>query len=104
MKLRVGIAGYGLAGRSFHAPMLSATNFDVAAILTNNDVRKRHAKEDYSQTKIVSSIEELCDQGIDLIVIASGTQVHASQSFAAIESGIALVVDKPMGRNLNETK
>ena len=84
--------------------MLSATNFDVAAILTNNDVRKRHAKEDYPQTKIVSSIEELCDQGIDLIVIASGTQVHASQSFAAIEAGIALVVDKPMGRNLNETK
>jgi predicted dehydrogenase len=84
--------------------MLSATNLDVAAILTNNDVRKRHAKEDYPQTKFVSSIEELCDQGIDLIVIASGTQVHASQSFAAIEAGIALVVDKPMGRNLNETK
>jgi scyllo-inositol 2-dehydrogenase (NADP+) len=84
--------------------MLSATNFDVAAILTNNDVRKRHAKEDYPQTKTVSSIEELCDQGIDLIVIASGTQVHASQSFAAIEAGIALVVDKPMGRDLNETK
>ena len=104
MKLRVGIAGYGLAGRSFHAPMLSATNFDVAAILTNNDVRKRHAKEDYPQAKIVTSIEELCDQGIDLIVIASGTQVHASQSFSAIKAGIALVVDKPMGRNLNETK
>jgi len=104
LKLRVGIAGYGLAGRSFHAPMLSATNFDVAAILTNNDVRKRHAKEDYPQAKIVTSIEELCDQGIDLIVIASGTQVHASQSFAAIEAGIALVVDKPMGRDLNETK
>ncbi|MEY4901800.1 MAG: hypothetical protein RLZZ190_527 [Actinomycetota bacterium] len=84
--------------------MLSATDFDVAAILTNNDVRKRHAKEDYPQTKTVSSIEELCDQGIDLIVIASGTQVHASQSFAAIEAGIALVVDKPMGRDLNETK
>jgi predicted dehydrogenase len=84
--------------------MLSATNFDVAAILTNNDVRKRHAKEDYPQAKIVTSVEELCDQGIDLIVIASGTQVHASQSFAAIEAGIALVVDKPMGRNLNETR
>ena len=104
MKLRVGIAGYGLAGRSFHAPMLSATNFEVAAILTNNDVRKRHAKEDYPQAKVVASIQELCDQGIDLVVIASGNQVHASQAFVAINAGIALVVDKPMGRNLNETK
>jgi predicted dehydrogenase len=104
MKLRVGIAGYGLAGRSFHAPMLSATNFEVAAILTNNDVRKRHAKEDYPQAKIVTSIQELCDQGVDLIVIASGNQVHATQAIAAINAGIALVVDKPMGRTLNETQ
>ena len=47
MKLKVGIAGYGLAGRSFHAPILSGTNFEVAAVLTTNDVRKRHAKEDF---------------------------------------------------------
>jgi predicted dehydrogenase len=84
--------------------MLSATNFEVAAILTNNDVRKRRAKEDYPQAKVVASIQELCDQGIDLVVIASGNQVHASQAIAAINAGIALVVDKPMGRNLNETK
>ena len=57
MKLRVGIAGYGLAGRSFHAPILSATNFDIAAILTNNDVRKRHAKEDFPAAKILSNID-----------------------------------------------
>ena len=104
MKLRVGLAGYGLAGRSFHAPMLSATNFEVAAILTNNDVRKRHAKEDYPQAKIVNSIQELCDHGVDLVVIASGNQVHASQAFASIKAGIPVVVDKPMGRDLNETK
>ena len=104
MKLRVGISGYGLAGRSFHAPMLSATNFEVAAILTNNDVRKRHAIEDYPQVKIVSSIQELCTQGIDLLVIASANQVHSSQAMESIKARIPVVVDKPMGRNLSETK
>jgi scyllo-inositol 2-dehydrogenase (NADP+) len=76
MKLRVGIAGYGLAGRSFHAPILTGANFEVTAVLTTNDVRKRHAKEDYPSVKIVSTIEELCEQDLDLVVIASGNPSH----------------------------
>ena len=96
MKLKVGIAGYGLAGRSFHAPILAGTNFEVTAVLTTNDVRKRHAKEDFPTVKIVSTIEELCAQDLDLIVIASGNQVHLSQALTAINAGIPTVVDKPM--------
>jgi len=104
MKLRVGIAGYGLAGRSFHAPILSATNFEVTAVLTKNDVRKRHAKEDFPAAKILSTIEDLCAQDLDLVVIASGNQVHLSQALAAIKAGIPTVVDKPMGINVAQTE
>jgi predicted dehydrogenase len=104
MKLKVGIAGYGLAGRSFHAPILAGTNFEVTAVLTTNDVRKRHAKEDFPAVKIVSTIEELCDQDLDLIVIASGNQVHLSQALTAINAGIPTVVDKPMGINVAQTR
>ncbi|MEY3336251.1 MAG: hypothetical protein RL332_338 [Actinomycetota bacterium] len=104
MKLKVGIAGYGLAGRSFHAPILAGTNFEVTAVLTTNDVRKRHAKEDFPTVKIVSTIEELCDQDLDLIVIASGNQVHLSQALTAINAGIPTVVDKPMGINVAQTR
>ena len=34
--MRVGIAGYGLSGRSFHAPLLKGCGFDVATVLTGN--------------------------------------------------------------------
>ena len=104
MKLKVGIAGYGLAGRSFHAPILAGTNFEVTAVLTTNDVRKRHAKEDFPAVKIVSTIEELCAQDLDLIVIASGNQVHLSQALTAVNAGIPTVVDKPMGINVAQTR
>ena len=104
MKLKVGIAGYGLAGRSFHAPILAGTNFEVTAVLTTNDVRKRHAKEDFPTVKIVSTIEELCAQDLDLIVIASGNQVHLLQALTAINAGIPTVVDKPMGINVAQTR
>ena len=104
MKLKVGIAGYGLAGRSFHAPILTGANFEVTAVLTTNDVRKRHAKEDYPSVKIVSTIEELCEQGLDLVVIASGNPSHLSQALAAIKAGIPTVVDKPMAVNVAQTR
>jgi predicted dehydrogenase len=67
-------------------------------------VRKRHAKEDFPTVKIVSTIEELCDQDLDLIVIASGNQVHLSQALTAINAGIPTVVDKPMGINVAQTR
>jgi scyllo-inositol 2-dehydrogenase (NADP+) len=104
MKLRVGIAGYGLAGRSFHAPILAATNFEVTTILTNNDVRKRHAKEDFPTAKIVGTIEQMCSEDLDLVVIASGNQSHLSESLTAIKAGIPTVVDKPMAINFADTK
>jgi scyllo-inositol 2-dehydrogenase (NADP+) len=104
MKLKVGIAGYGLAGRSFHAPILAGTNFEVTAVLTTNDVRKRHAKEDFPAVKVVPTIEELCEQDLDLMVIASGNQVHLSQALTAINAGIPTVVDKPMGVNVAQTR
>jgi len=47
MAPRVGIAGYGLAGRYFHAPLLRGAGFEVAAILTTNSARISNAKTDF---------------------------------------------------------
>ncbi len=104
MSLKVGVAGYGLAGRYFHAPLLKGCGFEVASILTNNEVRKGHAIEDFPATKIVNSIEDLVNQDLDLVVVASANLVHADQAIAALQAGIPVVVDKPMGRTYSETK
>ena len=104
MALKVGIAGYGLAGRYFHAPLLKGCGYEVTAILTSNELRKTHALEDFPNTKVVASIDELVSMDLDLIVVASANIVHADQAIAALEAGIPVVVDKPMGRNLEETQ
>lgn len=104
MSLKVGIAGYGLAGRYFHAPLLKGCGYEVAAILTSNVVRKNHALEDFPDTTIVTSIEELVSMDLDLVVVASANIVHADQAIAALKAGIPVVVDKPMGRDLEETQ
>lgn len=104
MSLRVGIAGYGLAGRYFHAPLLKGCGFDVAAIQTGNPERSEHARTDFPHTKVVTTIEELVAQKLDLVVVASANLVHAQHALAAIKAGIPVVVDKPMGRTLTETQ
>jgi hypothetical protein len=71
MSLRVGIAGYGLAGRYFHAPLLKGCGFEVAAVLTTNAMRAGHALEDFPKTVVVQTIEELVGHNLDLVVVAS---------------------------------
>jgi len=104
MSLRVGIAGYGLAGRYFHAPLLKGCGFEVVAIQTSNHERSAHALADFPKTTVVSNIDELVAQQLDLVVVASANLVHAEHALAAINAGIPVVVDKPMGRTFAETR
>ena len=104
MTLRVGITGYGLAGRYFHAPLLKAAGYEVVGVLTKNEVRKAHALADFPGTTVVSSVEELLALGLDLLVVATANTAHASEAIAGLRAGVPVVVDKPMGRDLKETQ
>ena len=101
--MRVGIAGYGLAGRSFHAPLLKGCGFDVVTILTGNSSRARQAKEDFPLVKVVENLTDFLANDLDLVVVATANAVHTEHSLAAIAAGIPVVVEKPMGRTVSET-
>ena len=102
--MRVGIAGYGLAGRYFHAPLLKGCGYEVVAIQTSNAERLAHARLDFPTADVVATTEELVARKLDLVVVASANIAHAHDALIAIKAGIPVVVDKPMGRTLAETK
>ena len=101
--MRVGIIGYGLAGRYFHAPLLKGCGFKIIAIQTTNGTRATHAVEDFPEVLVATTIQELVAQKLDLIVVASANLVHADHAYAAIKAGIPVVIEKPMGRTYAET-
>ena len=101
--MRAGIIGYGLAGRYFHATTLVSVGFDVAAICTRSLEKKALAHQDFPGAILVNSIDELVEEDLDFIVIASTNEVHAEHAKVAIDAGIATIVDKPMGRGYYET-
>lgn len=102
--LRVGLVGYGLGGRVFHAPLLVGAGFEIGAILTNSPERSSQAKRDFPSAIIVSTLDELLSSTPDVVVISSANHVHAEQALASIAAGVATIIDKPVGRDLPETK
>ena len=102
-KLKAGLIGYGLAGKVFHAPLLAGSGFEISSILTNNPERIASAKNDFPNAHIAQDMKQLLDHDLDLVVVASANVAHAEQALQAIEAGIAVVIDKPVGRNVRET-
>ena len=102
--LRVGIAGYGLAGRYFHAPVLKGSGFDIVGVLTTDAARMAQARSDIPGVTVVSSMAALAEIPLDLLVVASANMVHAEQAIAGIRAQTPVVIEKPMGRTFAETE
>ena len=93
-ELGVGIIGFGLAGRVFHAPFVSA----VPGLRLEAFVERRtdEAHRAYPATRTYRSVEELLhDPKIDLIVVATPNETHYALARQALEAGKHVVVDKP---------
>lgn len=91
--INVGIAGWGLAGRSFHAPFLTEP-FHIIAVVTSQNVEIAQR---------LDTFEELIARGdIELIVIATPHFLHVEQAIAAMQAGKHVVVEKPIAASPEE--
>ena len=53
---------------------------------------------------VLPSLEALLDHGLDGLVIATPSALHAEQAIAALNRGIAVFCQKPLGRNDGEAR
>ncbi|MFI7539402.1 Gfo/Idh/MocA family oxidoreductase [Streptosporangium sp. NPDC049376] len=93
--LRVGLAGYGVAGALFHAPLIAATpGLSLSAVVTRSPERAAEVARKYG-ARAVGDAEELW--GVcDLVVVASPNRTHVPLAEAALRAGVPVVVDKPL--------
>jgi scyllo-inositol 2-dehydrogenase (NADP+) len=102
--LRAGIAGYGLAGGVFHAPLVDVVDgIEVAVIVTGNPERQERARAAYPEADVVSSVDDAWD-GIDVLVVAAPNRAHLPLALAAFERDVAVVMDKPMASSLDDAQ
>jgi scyllo-inositol 2-dehydrogenase (NADP+) len=97
--LKGAIIGYGLAGSSFHAPLVSSTpGLAVASVVTSDPGRREQALRDHPGARVLSTPEELWRLAgeHDFVVIAAPNDAHVPLAGRALDAGLAVVVDKPL--------
>ena len=104
--LRAGIVGYGLAGSVFHAPLIAATPaLALVAVVTGDATRADQARATYDGVGVFATAAEMVAKAeLDLVVVAAPNREHARLARAAIDAGIAVVVDKPFAVTSTEAQ
>jgi predicted dehydrogenase len=106
-ELRVGLLGYGLAGSTFHAPLIAATpGLHLATVVTGNAQRQAQARREHRGVAVVPSAAELWARADehDLVVVATPNAVHAALAREALAHGLRVVVDKPLAVSSAEAR
>ncbi|MFJ8104331.1 Gfo/Idh/MocA family oxidoreductase [Streptomyces sp. NPDC096132] len=105
--LRVGLIGYGLAGSVFHAPLIAATEgLALDTVVTSNPERQEQARAEFPDVRLAATAEDLLARAdeLDLVVVASPNRTHVPLATAALEAGLAVVVDKPVAGTAAEAR
>jgi scyllo-inositol 2-dehydrogenase (NADP+) len=101
--VRVGLIGFGMAGQSFHAPVIRGVKgMELACILERKGSR---AQERYPDVRVARTLDELLeDRQIQLCVIATPNGSHFELAQACLLAGRDVVVDKPFAPTLAEAE
>lgn len=99
--IEVGLIGFGLAGRCFHAPVIRAVDgLRLSTILERTGDSASHT---FPDVRIVRTLDELLAvASLRLMVIATPNQTHFSIAKRCLEAGRHVVVDKPFTTTVAE--
>ena len=92
--MNVGLVGFGMAGRVFHAPLIHANPH-----LRLTYIVQRHGEEAgkaYPHAKVLRDVDALwADASVELVVVATPNTSHFDVAARALKAGKHVVVDKP---------
>jgi predicted dehydrogenase len=92
VKPRLGFLGVGWIGRHRLDAVADAGIAEIAAVA------------DPAVPDALHSLDELLEHGLDGIVIATPSALHAEQAIAALDAGLPVFCQKPLGRSEDEAR
>lgn len=100
--IRVGLVGFGMSARTFHAPFLALmpSQYVLHTVLERNGPQ---APLLYPGVRSVQDASDLFDNPeIDLVVVTTPNTTHAEYAAQALRSGKHVVVEKPFTINTGD--
>ncbi|MGV4791760.1 Gfo/Idh/MocA family protein [Rhizobium sp. F40D2] len=102
--LRLGFLGVGWIGRHRMKAILDSGVAEAVAIADPSAEMMREARKLAPDARIAVDLDDLLDQKLDGVVIATPSATHARQSIRILEAGVAVFCQKPLGRTASEVK
>ena len=102
-EIGVAVVGFGLGGRVFHAPFVSA----VPGLRLEAIVQRKgdEAAKAYPGVRVLRSLDEaLSDRTVQLVVISTPNATHFPMAKQALEAGKHVVIDKPFATSSVEAE
>jgi predicted dehydrogenase len=101
--ISVGLVGFGIAGRIFHAPVIRAVpGLHLSCIVQRTG---DSAREKYPDVRVVRNVDDLlADESIRLVVIATPNVSHVELARQCLLAGRDVVVDKPFTNTFREAQ
>jgi predicted dehydrogenase len=103
-KPRIGFLGAGWIGCLRLGALLQSGQADVQAIADPSRESRERAQQLAPNASVIENAEELIRLGLDGIVVASPSALHAQHAIAALSRRTAVFCEKPLGRTLAETR
>ena len=104
-KIKWGVIGCGgIAYRRTIPAMLKAGNAELVAVMDKNKELLQKTGEEYHVQILCESEDELLNQDIDAVYIATPVFCHKEQVLAAIKAGKHVLVEKPISLDVKEAE
>ena len=103
-KPRVGFLGTGWIGRHRMAAMVATGAIEAVAICDPSEECRAEAAADARHAAVVADLDDMLALGLDGVAIATPSALHAAQAIRALDAGVAVFCQKPLGRSAAETQ
>jgi predicted dehydrogenase/threonine dehydrogenase-like Zn-dependent dehydrogenase len=106
-KINVGLIGAGFFAKSAHLPNMKKMGkyYEISAICSKTGSNASAIAKQYNARYATTDYKEIIgDKNIDMVLIATRHNIHASLSIECLEAGKAVLVEKPMSINEKDLK
>ena len=102
--VRIGLAGYGLGGRFYHAPLIaSADNCEFLGVITTSPECRRRVAEDLGRP-VFASLADLASAAAEAVAISAPVPAHVTLTQRALRLGLEVVCDKPFAPDADSAR
>ena len=99
--IRVAVVGAGEFGRNHIRVWRELEGAELAGIVDTNFERAHHAAAEFN-TQMIRDLDALTAVGVNAVSLAVPTKEHAHVGCRLLDSGIDVLVEKPMASSLDE--